>query len=164
MTSRRTRADVFPEQSARRTPIARTELGWRGLTEQPTPLTVRGVVIDFHRTYQLESGTCRLIEATLEIHDSVRIGVARLPLAEALEAPSEALLGDARRGLHFSRYGGGTRRGLIWMDESLGRGEPRPWSRAYRITTQARWSKPQVEVEAMPESLVKAALDVVQRL
>ena len=60
-------------------------------------------------------------------------------------------------------YGGGVRRGLVWIDRSVGQGELDPWARAYRVSHESIREKPHVETEKISGTLVKDLIELAQR-
>jgi hypothetical protein len=125
-------------------------------------MAIRGVLIDLRRTYQLEGGPPKLVEASLEVHDNVSL-VRRAPFGQLLGEEPHEMLRDREAESHFLMLGGGTRRGLVWIDRSVGLRELDPWARAYRISVVSMREKPNVETEEISRTVVKDLIELVQR-
>jgi len=133
------------------------------------PRRVRGILLEAHRTYQLEGGPPRLVAATLEAQTQIELFPdadpvgRRRSLADHLPGdPLGALGRDARAQAPFRRLAGGVRRGLAWFDRSLGLGAPDPWSAAYRILGAGEAAEAAVH-ERLPDDVVAALLALVAR-
>jgi hypothetical protein len=126
-------------------------------------MDVRGVLVEIRRTHQLEGGPPRLVEACVEVHDQVSAGARRQTLGTLLGQDSHELLQDPEQVAHFMIYGGGVRRGLVWIDRSVGQGELDPWARAYRVSQESIREKPHIETEKISGTLVKDLIELAQR-
>ena len=114
------------------------------------------------KSYQLAQQTPRLVCAWIETTRDLRIAdAAEIDYAGMLDRPE---LADANVvNAHWENLTGGTRLGLVWMDLSFGRGEVRPWSRAYRIHGGYSDSGPEVETGPLPDRWAAALREVVTR-
>ncbi len=93
-----------------------------------------GMLFEVRQVWQTEGDEPRLIEATVEVTDRFRSRAMRdIHTGLFRNGAVNRITIDMTRAGHLSKYGGGTRRGLIWCDRSFGIGQPRPYSAAYRI-------------------------------
>ena len=93
-----------------------------------------GMLFEVRQVWQLEGDRPRLIEATVELTDEFeRLMERNVPKSMFGDADVERITCDIARGGHFRPFGGGARRGLLWVDRSFGIGQARPWSAAYRL-------------------------------
>lgn len=93
-----------------------------------------GRLFEVRQVWQLAGQQPRLIEATVELTDQF-VSLSQRHIVDGFfpDATVHKISADVTRGGHFEYAGGGTRRGIIWCDRSMGIGEPRPWSAAYRV-------------------------------
>ena len=106
-----------------------------------------GMLFEVRQTWQLDGPRPRLIEATVELTDDFdQIAHRDVPRGFFEDPAVERITCDRTRGGHFSPFGGGARRGMIWVDRSVGLGEPRPWSASYRMRPMGEF-----EIELDPD-------------
>ena len=120
----------------------------------PTP----GMLFEVRQVWQLAGSQPRLIEATVELTDAFNTFTPRHVLDGTFpDEAVQAITADVMRGGHFEYAGGGARRGIIWCDRSMGLGEPRPWSAAYRLRPKREFGDP------LDPELVRALKQFVRR-
>ncbi len=121
----------------------------------PTP----GMLLEVRQVWQLAGSQPRLIEATVELTDAFDTFTPRHVFEGTFpDEAVQAITADITRGGHFEYAGGGARRGIIWCDRSMGLGEPRPWSAAYRLRPAREFG------EALDPEFVEALKQFVRRL
>jgi len=100
-----------------------------------------GSIFEVRQVWQMAGDEPRLIEATVEFSDRFA-SLARRRFAPGFFADKDVqkISADQMRGGHFEHAGGGVRRGIMWCDRSMGVGEPRPWSAAYRVSPKREFS------------------------
>ena len=124
---------------------------------------VRGVIFDLRKTYQLEGGEARLIEAQIEVQVELRYGEGKADFGHLLNREELGPIArDSGWSGHFEKFAGGTRFGMIWLDVSCGMGDAAGWSRGYRISTK-RGERHSVETEPLTPEQVKTLLEFVGR-
>ena len=117
-----------------------------------------GMLLEIRQIWQLEGSEPRLIEATMELTDQFDRLMRRDPPRGyfGLQAV-EKITFDQARGGHFAAFGGGQRRGLLWVDRACGIGEPDPWSAAYEMRPARTPDAP------LPPHVVEALQEFVKR-
>ena len=117
-----------------------------------------GMLLEVRQIWQLDGDRPRLIEATIELTDQFDRIMSRVPPSGYFGDPGiERITFDKTRGGHFGPFGGGARRGLLWVDRSCGIGEPDSWSATYRMRPARTPESP------LPPAVVKALKDFVTR-
>ena len=117
-------------------PMVRNDLGAaeefaRALHER---FAAPGRLLEIRQVWQLAGERPRMIEATIELTDQFdRLMHRKPPIGYFGDDDVERITFDRARGAHFSPFGGGARRGLLWTDRSCGLGESDPYSAAYRM-------------------------------
>ena len=117
-----------------------------------------GTLFEVRQVWQLAGAQPRLIEATVDLTDAFNTFTPRyLPEGTFPDEAVHAITADVTRGGHFEYAGGGTRRGIIWCDRSMGLGEPRPWSAVYRLRPEREFG------DALDPELIEALKRFVSR-
>ena len=97
---------------------------------------IEGVLFEVRKTFQLEGGAPRLIEAGIEATTRIQHFAPRRREGWFSDRRVARIVSDGLDGMHFMIYGGGKRVGMVWCDRSFGQGEPDPWAVAYRRRRQ----------------------------
>ena len=117
-----------------------------------------GMMFEIRQIWQLDGAQPRLIEAMVELTDDFdRLMQRQPPLGYFGDRAVDRITLDKARGGHFAAFGGGQRRGLLWVDRSLGIGTPDPWSSDYRLRPA------RVPDSPLPPEVVQALREFVKR-
>ena len=126
--------------------------------------SVRGLILQLRKTYQLDAEPRRLIHASLEAQPEVIVHTPRRSLGglagrEDLSRLAADEVGEA----HFAALGGGARYGLAWFDLSAGLGEPQEWGAAFRVRWPRSADEPKVATEPLTPRAIARLLEFVRR-
>jgi len=124
--------------------------------------TVPGTMYELRKTYRMKDGERRLIEAQIEASPNVTVRMQRRGFAEVSKRPEAKRFLDAFHGAHFQLYGGGSRHGFVWYDQSLGEGNVRAYSAAYIIERETD-GPAKIETGDVAPAMLEAVLTIIKR-
>ena len=91
------------------------------------------MILEVRQTWQFAGGTPRMIEASIELTDDFDSIRPRGFPRRFFEPEVARIVVDESRAGHFEGFGGGHRRGWVWVDRAAGLGSARGWSAAYTV-------------------------------
>lgn len=129
-------------------------------------LELPGALYMFWKTYQLDRGEPKLIEAGIEVTTDVRTFGWRRDVAAIAEPEDlpQTWTRDEMAGAHFYGFGGGRRYGVTWIDRGAGTKASDPWGAVYRMEHLAESDAPAVELAPLPEAWKTTLLEVIEKL